>query len=113
MRARRTDGVGWACPADHGDYVPDDDHDDEPCACQERASDELTESYALELVAERGEPYSVLLTFGGPTAWVEWTARRRTDSAELRVSWGSGTVVRRSAAVRALASFYADMMEED
>lgn len=90
----------------------DDEHDD-PCDCQERASDELVESYALELVAERGEPYSVLLTYGGPTAWIEWTARMGTDSATLHVSWASSPVIRRSSAIREMAAYYAELMGDD
>lgn len=80
------------------------------CQCQERAHDELVESYALEVVAEVGEPYSVLLTYGGPTAWVEWAGRLDTQSAELHVTWSSEPVARRSSAIRALAEFYAETM---
>lgn len=86
-------------------------HEPDACECQERASDELIESYALELVAEKGEPFSVLLTYGGPTAWIEWSGRRGTDSAELRVTWSSDVVVRRSTAIREMAAYYAEMME--
>lgn len=81
------------------------------CECQERAREELDETYALELVAEVGEPFSVLLTYGGPTAWVEWTARLGTSSATLKVTWSSDVVLRRSAAIRALADYYACVME--
>ena len=67
----------------------------------------------LLVVAERGELYSVLLTYGGPTAWLEWSGRRGTDSAELRVTWSSDVVVRRSTAIRAMAEHYAEMIGDE
>lgn len=85
---------------------------DAECSCQDRARDELDER-PLELVAQLGSPFEIVLGVGGPDSRIVWDGRYGTDSARLEVSWGSGDVTRRSSGIRAMADYYAEMMEAD
>ena len=73
---------------------------------------EHLDEMALELVAEKGEPFSVLLTFGGPNASIVWSGRSGPDYARLETSWGSDNGYRSSPAIRYVANYFAGMMEE-
>lgn len=80
----------------------------------EEIREEIEES-PLELVAEKGEPFSILLGFGGPNVRIEWSGRRGTDAAVLNVDWWFNHADRRSEGIRRMAEYFEDwmMLEED
>lgn len=69
------------------------------------------DGYPLELVAERGEPFQVVLTVGGPDARVVWWASQGAGMAKLSVHWGTGEASRYSDGVRRLAEYFESYME--
>lgn len=74
---------------------------------------EYLDEMPLEIIAEVGEPYSVVFTVGGPFAEVTWTARAGAEWAELRTAWGSDRGRVTSDAVRYVARYFAEMMGTD
>lgn len=72
---------------------------------------EYLDEMPLEIIAEAGEPYSVVFTVGGPFAEVTWTARAGTERAELKTTWGSDRGSRTSDAIRYVARYFAEYME--
>lgn len=74
---------------------------------------EYLDEMPLELVAETGEPFSVVFTVGGPFAEITWTGRAGAYYARLETSWGSDRGYRTSDAIRSVASYFADLMGED
>lgn len=77
----------------------------------EEIREEIDES-PLELVAEKGEPFSILLGFGGPNVRIEWSGRRGTDAAVLNVDWWFNHADRRSEGIRRMAEYFAELMED-
>jgi len=75
----------------------------------EDASEYLAEM-PLEIVWEHGEPFSVLLTFGGPTA--EITGGGRSGGYVLTVSWGE-TVELRGDAITRTGEHFRELVETD
>ena len=64
-------------------------------ALEELETDDITDyllsSYALEIVRQVGRPFEVLITFGGPNAWLECRLDGDGDRhgpARLCVAWG-------------------------
>lgn len=79
----------------------------------ERLTEEL-DNWPLELVAQAGSPFEIVLTVGGPDVRIEWDARWGTRSAELVVRWsGSAPARRSSAAISEMAHYFADLMRPE
>lgn len=72
---------------------------------------EYLDEMPLEIVWQAGSPFEVLLTFGGPNAWIEQDARY--DSPELKVAWGGDRAERRSDAIRRTADYFREMVDND
>lgn len=73
---------------------------------------EYLDEMPLELVNEPGEPFSVLLTFGGPNASIVWSGRSGPDYARLETAWGRDNGYRSSDAIRYVANYFSELMEE-
>lgn len=72
--------------------------------------DHLSE-WPLEVKFERGEPFSVLVTFGGPNAWL---VRDRFGGDRVEVYWGVDHATRRGgAALRAVLDHFYGYVEGD
>ena len=67
---------------------------------------ENLEERPLEIVAEIGEPFSILLTCGGPHAEIVWHGRGGTEYAELLTYWGGDRGRRTSQAIRRTAEYF-------
>ena len=66
--------------------------------------------WPLEVRYERGEPFSVLVTFGGPNAWL---IRDRFGGDRIEVFWGGDHAVRRGGAdVRAVLDYFESYADE-
>lgn len=72
---------------------------------------EYLDEMPLELVAEKGEPFSVLLTLGGPNAEIAWSGRSGPNSAMLHAVWGIDRGSKSSPAIRYVANYFSELME--
>lgn len=71
--------------------------------------DEALMAMPLEIVREVGERFQVLLTSGGPNAWIESDAQG--DYAGLIVVWGRGRAKRYGPVVDRTAQWFAGLYE--
>jgi hypothetical protein len=92
------------------EHEPADDDDDDDA--RESAREEL-DAWPLELVAQIGSPFEVVIGVGGPDVRIEWDGRWGTDSAQLHVRWGGDHAIRSSEAIRDMAAYFAEYMEGD
>lgn len=76
---------------------------------EEQDAREYLDEMPLEIVWRKGSPFEVLLTFGGPNAWIEQDARY--DSPELQVAWGGDRATRRSDAIARTAEYFMETVE--
>lgn len=74
---------------------------------------EYLDEMPLEFVSEKGEPFSILLTCGGPTAEIVWSGRSGPDHARLESYWGGDKGYRSSGAIRYVANYFSELMEAD
>lgn len=70
---------------------------------------EYLDEMPLEIVWRKGSPFEVLLTFGGPNAWIEQDARY--DDVELKVAWGGDRAERRSEAIARTAEYFRECVD--
>ena len=71
---------------------------------------EYLDEMPLEIVWQAGSPFEVLLTFGGPNAWIEQDARY--EDVTLEVAWGGDRATRRGEAIRRTADYFRELAEE-
>lgn len=74
---------------------------------------EYLDEMPLELVAEIGEPFAIVLTVGGPHAEITWSGRGGPRYADLVTAWGSDRGRRSSDAIRYVACYFAELMGDD
>lgn len=72
---------------------------------------EYLDEMPLEIVWRKGSPFEVLLTFGGPNAWIEQDARY--DNPELKVAWGGDRSERRGEAITRTADYFREMVDTE
>ena len=63
----------------------------------------------LEITREVGEPFRILLTFGGPNAWI--TSNAHGEWAKLKVSWGGDTARRYGPVIDRTAHYFAELWD--
>lgn len=73
--------------------------------------DELDE-LPLEVVWEKGTPFSVLLGFGGPNVWIECDSRDVTPDYVLHVAWGGDRAELRGESVTRTGEYFRELVEE-
>lgn len=71
---------------------------------------EYLDEMPLEIVWRMGSPFEVLLTFGGPNAWIEQDARY--DAVELKVAWGGDRAERRGEAITRTADYFRELVDQ-
>jgi hypothetical protein len=74
-------------------------------------ADEYLQDMALEVTYEKGRPFMVLFTYGGPGAWIEWDVAE--SRAVLRVVWGSDSVTSHARVATDVGQWFLDMVRED
>ena len=73
--------------------------------------EELSER-PLEIVWEKGTPFSVLLTFGGPNVWIECDSRDVTPDYVLKGAWGGERDEIRGESITRTGEYFRELVEE-
>jgi hypothetical protein len=81
----------------------DEDYESQP-------ANEYLDEMPLEIVWEKGEPFSVLLTFGGPSAQIVKEAR--WDNYRLDVHWWGDSATLTSEAITRTGRYFYEFIEE-
>lgn len=90
---------------EHMTYVRSDDND-----VREAATETLS-YYPLEIVWQKGAPFEVVITVGGPDARIVHDVR--WNDWKLEVVWGGDTAVRRSEHITAMGEYFLALVDED